>query len=133
VTDPPPAEQPLPVRLVVAGAVVLTLLLSVWAAFLVPVRAGSVPVPVWLLPLAVMLALGAAAGRRAGMTGALLPALTWLVSSGLLLGTKRAEGDLVVPPTVSGVAYLFGGMVLWAVVVVRAARVGATPAGRDDR
>lgn len=133
--EPTAAEPPLPVPLVLAVAVLLTLLLSVWAAFLVPVRIGAVPVPVWLLPAAGMLAVGLAAGRRAGLPGALLPAITWLLSSGLAFGTKRAEGDLVVPPTLSGLLYLYGGMVLWAVVVLRtsATRTATTPAGRGGR
>jgi hypothetical protein len=146
VSAPEPAtkEQDLPPVLVLALVLLFTVLLSLWAAFLVPLRVGDLPVPVWLVPLAAMLAMARAAARRLGLPGALLPALVWLALNVLVLGSTRAEGDLVVPASVSGMAYLYGGMVLWALVVVRASAAtrpgpappgsgGATPAGRSRR
>lgn len=115
----------------VAVALVLTVLLTVWASFLVPLRLSGVPVPVWALPLAAMLAAAAWAGRRAGIAGTVLPAALWLVLSWLVFGSARAEGDLVVPGTTSGYAYLFGGLVLWVLVVARAS--AASPRGGPRR
>jgi len=99
---------------------VLTGALTVWAAFLVPLRVGTLPAPAWLLPLAGTLALGWAAARRAGLLGALAPAVVWFVLSWPVLGAARAEGDLVVPGTGAGYAYLFGGLVAWAALVTAA-------------
>ena len=130
-------ERPLPAGVVVAVVLWLTLLLSVWGAFLSPFRVGSVLVPLWLVPLAVMIALAWAAARRAGLWGALAPALLWLTITYPVFGVQRPEGDLVVPATTAGYAYLFGGAVPWLVVVARAsadkragrpARAAATPA-----
>jgi MYXO-CTERM domain-containing protein len=124
----PDAPAPLPSGLVVAGATVLTAALTVWAAFLVPLRVGSLPAPAWLLPLAGALVLGRAAARRAGLPGALAPAVVWFLLSWPVLGAARTEGDLVVPGTGSGYAYLFGGLLAWAALVV-----GASGAHRRRR
>lgn len=124
-------EEPLPAPFVLGVALVLTALLSVWAAFLVPLRLGGVPLPAWLVPLAGMLAAASWAGRRVGPAGALVPAALWLAVSWLAFGSTRAEGDLVVPGSLSGYAYLFGGLVLWVVVVARAS--AATPGGGARR
>lgn len=107
----------LPSWAVVALALWFTALLSVWAGFLVPERVGSVPAPVWVLPLAAMLWLSHVAARRVGLWGALGPALVWLVLTWLVLGTRRPEGDLVIPATPAGYAYLFGGFLPWLVLV----------------
>ena len=117
--DTPPDDEPLPAAVVLGGAVLLTALLSIWAGFLVPLRVGDLPLPVWLVPLGAMLAVAVAAGRRIGLAGALAPALVWL-SSSTFQGAKRAEGDLVVPATLPGYAYLVGGLLLWAAVVLHA-------------
>jgi hypothetical protein len=111
-------------------ALVLVLLLTVWSAFLVPLHAGSTPVPLWLLPFAGMLAIGTVASRRLGLAGALAPALLWLAVGVLGFGSRTGGGDLVVPPSLSGYAYLFGGTVAWAAVVLRAsaAERGDAPA-----
>jgi hypothetical protein len=123
VPEPQPSpddETPLVRGLLWAHLLVLTLLLTVWGGFLVPVHVGGFPAPVWLVPLAALLGLGVGASRELGLAGALVPALVWVALSWLVLGTMRSEGDLVVPPTVSGYAYLVGGLVAWAVVVLRA-------------
>lgn len=136
-------ERPLPAAVVVAVALLLTALLSVWAAFLVPFRVGSVVVPLWLLPLVAMVAVARLASRRVGLWGALGPALLWLALSWLVLGTTRSEGDLVVPATATGYVYLCGGFVPWLVVVALASSSPrgeapapssrATPAGSPRR
>jgi hypothetical protein len=114
----PGAGLPAPVVVVLATAV--TVLLTLWAAFLVPLRLGSVPAPAWLVPLVAMLVVARAASRRAGLAGALLPGVAWLGLSWLVLGATRTEGDLVVPATASGYAYLFGGLLAWAALVTAA-------------
>jgi hypothetical protein len=58
--------------------------------------------------------------RRAG---AALPGLLWIVVA-LQLGSKRTEGDLVVPGDLRGVAFLLAGALAAALVV------GATPVRR---
>lgn len=110
----------LPSWALVGLALWFTVLLSVWAAFLVPLRVGSVPVPAWLAPLGLMVWLGRTAARRVGLWGALGPALAWLTLTWLVLGSRRGEGDLVIPGTAAGYAYLFGGFVPWLVVVALA-------------
>lgn len=134
--QPPDAQDALPSWVVVAVTAVLTALLSVWAAFLVPLRIGTVPVPVSLLLLASMAVLGVLAGRAAGWRAALLLALVWTCVT-LPLALIRREGDLVVQgiygSTLVGTLYLFGGTVLWAAVTSAAHRrgrfeaAGATP------
>jgi len=137
VPDPPPGEPPLPAWVVLLGVVVLTLLLSVWAAFLVPVRIHGFPVPFWLLPLAAMLGLALAAARRAGTGAAVLLGGLWGAVNVFGFGTTRTEGDLVVPGTPSGYAYLFGGFALWLAVIARAASaqgpVRPTPRRQERR
>lgn len=116
----PGSAAGLPSWALVGLALWFTVLLSVWAAFLVPLRAGSVPVPAWIAPLGLMVWLGWTAARRVGLWGALGPALTWLTLTWLVLGSRRGEGDLVIPGTALGYAYLFGGFVPWLVVVALA-------------
>jgi hypothetical protein len=131
------APAPLPSWVVVAVATVLVAALTVWAAFLVPLRAGTLPAPAWLVPLAASLALGWWAARRAGVLGAVPPAAVWFLLSWPVLGSARAEGDLVVPGTGAGYAYLFGGLVAWAALVTAASgadrRRRATPAAAPGR
>jgi hypothetical protein len=125
VGDPEPEQEgvqdePLPPLLLLAVVLALTLLLTVWAAFLVPLRlSGGLPLPLWLVPLGGMLALAAAAAHRVGLAGALAPALVWLALTMLVLAPERPEGDIVFPRTLSAYAYLYGGMLLWAVLVLR--------------
>lgn len=128
------AGQPaLPAWLVVAVVLGLTALLSVWAGFLAPERIGRVLVPVWLVPLAVMLGLARAASRRVGLWGALGPALVWVALSWAGLGVQRPEGDLVLPGTGWAYVYLLTGFVLWLVVVALASAPRRRPAQPQDR
>lgn len=112
-------DDRVPPALALSLVLVLGLLLTVWAAFLVPVRVRDVPVPVWLVPLGVLLALCRAAARSAGRAAVLAPGMLWLAVSWIVLGTVRAEGDLVVPATPAGYGYLGGGVLLWLVLLVR--------------
>ena len=102
----------------------LAFLLAVWGAFLVPLRWGSTPLPLaWVVALVGNGALGWYGGRLLGRSGALVPALIWLVVA-LALGSKRGEGDLIVPGSVSGLVFLLVGAVASAVAY------GAAPRSR---
>jgi hypothetical protein len=89
--------------------------LALVECFLVPLRAGTVPLPV-SVPLAIAgnVVLARLAGELTGrpLLGALPPVL-WLVVV-LVLAVPRAEGDLVVPGTLTGLVFLFGGAVAGA-------------------
>lgn len=116
---PPAAGAGSSDRLVTAlsfGLVLLiALLLAVWGAFLVPLRLGGVPVPACLVVAAVgNVALGVAGGRLLGTAGAVAPGVVWVVVA-LMLGSKRGEGDLVVPGTGMGTAFLAVGALAAAV------------------
>lgn len=100
-----------------ALVLLLTVLLALWGAFLVPLRIGGVAVPVGV---AVALAnyplcrAGAAAlGRRAG---AAVPMAVWAVLA-VLLSSQRSEGDLVITGSLRGVAFLLAGLLSAAVAV----------------
>ena len=87
----------------------LTLLLALWGAFLVPFRVGGTLVPVSVLLAGVgNLVVGRAGGRLAGTPGALVPGLLWLAVA-VLLSSRRAEGDLVVPGSAVGMLFLLTG------------------------
>lgn len=112
---PEPRPTPRPGRLATGGAyglvLVLALLLAVWGAFLVPLRVGAMLVPAsWVIALVGNGLLGWAGGRLLGRAGAAGPGLLWLAVA-LTLGTKRAEGDLVVPGTLPGLVFLAVGVV----------------------
>jgi hypothetical protein len=108
-----------------AAGGVLVCLAAVEAAvaecFYVPLRVGR-----WPLPLAVAGAVAgnvvlprlvvAATGRRGT---ALLPPVVWLIVA-LLFAASRPEGDLVVPGTASGLAFLFLGAIAGAFGAVSA-------------
>lgn len=89
--------------------------LAVVEAFLVPLRAGSIP-----LPLCVVLAVAgnvlltrlAATQADSLAAGALQPAL-WLVTV-VVLSLPRAEGDVIVEGSVTGLVFLFAGSVAGA-------------------
>jgi len=87
----------------------LTVLLAVWGAFLVPLRLGGVPVPLGVLLALATLPLCRAGGWALGSRlGAALPGAVWLVV-GATLGTRRSEGDLVVTGGALGLAFLVLG------------------------
>ena len=103
-----------------ALVLVLAVELALWGAFLVPLRAFGIPLPVG--PLIAIVANGAlgVAGCRVlhRRLGGVLPELLWLAIA-LTLGTQRPEGDVVIPGGGMGLAYLVGGAVA-AVIAVSA-------------
>lgn len=88
----------------------LTVLLAVWGAFLVPLRVHGVRAPLGVLLALATVPLGRAGatvlGRRAG---AVVPTLLWLTVAALL-ASQRREGDLVVTGDLSGLAFLLVGV-----------------------
>jgi hypothetical protein len=89
---------------------VLAVQLAVWGAFLVPLRIGGATVPVSLVVAAVgNVLLALVAGRLLGGVGALAPGVVWLLVA-FTLGSRRSEGDLVVPGTLVGTLFLAVGV-----------------------
>jgi len=83
---------------------------AVVECFLVPLHVGRWPVPV-SVPAAVVgnILLARLIARLTGRrTTAVLPPVLWLVVV-LVLAAPRAEGDLVVPGNLTGLAFLFFG------------------------
>ena len=118
----PPAPPPLAVRVVLGVLVVLAAgALAVIECFLVPLRIGTVPVPLCVpLAMAGNVVLARLAGELTGrpLAGVLPPALWLLVV--LVLAAPRAEGDLIVPGTLTGLVFLFAGVVAGAYGAARA-------------
>jgi hypothetical protein len=78
--------------------------------FLVPLHIGRWPLPVSVLAAVVgnvVFARGIARLTGSRRT-ALLPPVLWLAVV-LVMAAPRAEGDLIVPGTLTGLAFLFGG------------------------
>ena len=94
-----------------ALVVVLVLLTTVWGAFLVPFRLGGTLIPVSLVIVAVAnAALGLAGGRLLGRWGAAGTGLLWMYVA-FTLGSRRPEGDLIIPNGWVGLGYLVVGVV----------------------
>ena len=100
-----------------ALVLLLTALLALWGAFLVPLRLRGVAVP---LGVAVALtnyplcrAGAAALGRR---TGAAVPMALW-AGIAVLLSSQRREGDLIITGSLRGLAFLLVGLLAAAVAV----------------
>jgi hypothetical protein len=112
------AEGPAPLALRVAGGLLVVLAavaLAVVECFLVPLRVGTVPLPLCVpLAMAGNVVLARLAG---GLTGrsllGVLPPVLWLAVV-LVLAAPRAEGDLIVPGTLTGLVFLFAGAVAGA-------------------
>ena len=98
-----------------ALVLLLTVLLALWGAFLVPFRVGGTLVPVSLV-IAVVgnVLVGRAGARVAGSTGAVVPGLLWVALT-LVLSSRRAEGDVVVPGSTVGMGFLLAGALASAV------------------
>ena len=112
-----------------ALVLVLTVLLAVWGAFLVPLRIAGVPVPVGLgLALALVPAGRAGAGGLGDRLGVALPGALWLLV-GITLGSRRTEGDLVITGGTLGLLFLLLGTLGAAVTagLWRPPRRTATP------
>jgi Family of unknown function (DUF6113) len=97
----------------VLAAVVLaaaSVQVAVVESFLVPLHVGRWPLPVSVLAAVVgNVALARSIVRFTGYRRlAPLPPVLWLAVV-LVLSAPRPEGDLVVPGTLTGLAFLFGG------------------------
>ncbi len=113
---PRAAPDPLVLR-IVAGLLVSVAAvgLAVIEAFLVPLRIGSVRFPLCVpLAMAGNVLLTRLAARQTGsiVVGALQPAL-WLVTV-IVLSLPRAEGDVIVQGSLTGLVFLFAGVVAGA-------------------
>jgi hypothetical protein len=128
---PAPAD-PLALRLAAGGLVaVAAVALAVLECFLVPLRIGSVPVPI-VVPLAMAgnILLARLSGRWTGsVAGAAVPPVLWLVVV-IVLALPRAEGDLIVPGTLTGLVFLFAGAVAGAYGVAAELTRQVRPAAR---
>lgn len=106
-TDPPPLVRAGGLALVA----LLTVLLCLWGAFLIPFRLGSALVPLsWAVALVGNAALGVAAGRLGGKAAIVLAAGLWLAVA-FSLGGRRPEGDLIVTGDTVGLGFLLLGAV----------------------
>lgn len=116
------------VCLLVAGFVVGGLLALV-TAFFVPTRIGGVVSVGVLLTVLTIGPYSHAVGRALrSAPAAAVPGIGWFVVT-MLLATKRAEGDLVVTGSVSGLAFLLLGTVS-ATVGIGTVRAGINRAER---
>ena len=111
-----------------ALVLLLTVLLALWGAFLVPFRVGGTLVPVSLvIALVGNAVVGRAAARLAGSQGALATGVLWL-GVAFVLSSRRAEGDVVVPGSAVGTGFLLAGA-LGSAVAYGAAVLRTTPSG----
>lgn len=124
--------MPVPVRLVLlllavaAGAVA-----GVLGSFVHPVEAAGLPVGL-LLAAATSVGAWVTCGLLLGRPGSAAAVLGWLVVV-LLLSSRRPEGDLVVPGTAAGYAWLLGGLLLGAgCVALPYRRPGRAPAAPSE-
>jgi hypothetical protein len=136
-----PAREPVPYRdpmvlRVVAGVLiaVAAVALAVLECFLVPLRIGSVPFPiVVLLALAGNVLLPRLAARQTGsLVGAAVPPVLWLVVV-IVLSLPRAEGDLIVEGSLTGLVFLFAGAVAGAYGVAAEVARRVKPAAAPRR
>lgn len=108
--------------------------LAVVECFLVPLRAGTLPLPVCvLLAVAGNVLLPRLSARLSGVPPtAAIPAVLWLLVV-LVLAWERPPGDLIVPGTLTGLVFLFAGAIAGAYgaasSITRAARVAGPPRG----
>jgi len=129
------AADPLAAR-VVAGVLIslFSVGLALVEAFLVPLRVGTVPLPICvLLAVAGNVVLTKLAVRQTGsvVVGVLQPVLWLLVV--VVLSLPRAEGDLIVPGSATGLVFLFAGAVAGAYGVASEITRRAGPAARTRR
>ena len=137
VPAPPPSHAADPLAVRVAAGVLISVFsigLALVEAFLVPLRVGTVP-----LPLCALLAVVGNAGltklavRQTGsiVWGVLQPVLWLLVI--VVLSVPRAEGDLIVPGTAIGLVFLFAGAVAGAYGIASEVTRRAGAAARTRR
>lgn len=109
---------PDPLVLRIAAGLLVTVAsvgLAVVESFLVPLRVGSIPLPLCVvLAVAGNVLLTRLAGRQTGsiLAAALQPAL-WLLTV-VVLSLPRPEGDVIVAGTVTALVFLFAGSVAGA-------------------
>ena len=121
----------------VAAGVLISLFsvgLALVEAFLVPLRVGTVPLPICvLLGVAGNVVLTKLAVRQTGsvVVGVLQPVLWLLVV--VVLSLPRAEGDLIVPGSATGLVFLFAGAVAGAYGVASEITRRAGAAARTRR
>jgi hypothetical protein len=129
------AGDPVVVR-VAAGVLiaVLALGLALVEAFLVPLRIGTVPLPVCVpLAMAGNIVLAKLAVRQTGsIAWGAAPPVLWLVVV-VVLSLPRSEGDLVVPGTLTGLVFLFAGAIAGAYGVASEITRRAGAAARTRR
>ena len=134
---PPPSHAADPLAVRIAAGVLISVFsvgLALVEAFLVPLRVGTVP-----LPLCALLAVVGNAGltklavRQTGsiVWGVLQPVLWLLVI--VVLSVPRAEGDLIVPGTAIGLVFLFAGAVAGAYGIASEVTRRAGAAARTRR
>lgn len=116
--------HPAPRLLLHAGAALGGTAAGLLGSFAHPLRLAGLPVGLagGLALTAAVVALGRAAG--AGRGPGLVAALGWCVPV-LLLSAPRPEGDLVIPASGLGYAWLLGGLAVVAASVVRRPSAGA--------
>jgi hypothetical protein len=116
--------------LVAAVAVGLALV----EAFLVPLRVGTVPLPICVpLAMAGNVVLAKLAARQTGSAAwAVMPPVLWLLVI-VVLSLPRPEGDLIVPGTLTGLVFLFAGAVSGAYGVASEITRRAGAAARTRR
>jgi hypothetical protein len=132
---PDRAADPLTAR-VTAGVLIslFSVGLALVEAFLVPLRVGTVPLPICvLLAVAGNVVLTKLAVRQTGsvVVGVLQPVLWLLVV--VVLSLPRAEGDLIVPGSATGLVFLFAGAVAGAYGVASEITRRAGAAARTRR
>ena len=133
--QPDPEGPPSTGFLVASYAVVLvlTVLLALWGAFLVPFRVGGVLVPLcWVVVAVGNVGVALLGSRLVGSLGAAVPGLLWLGLVAVLL-PRKSEGDLVLPGTYVALGYLIVGAIAsaiaWGYASARArSAAAATPA-----
>jgi hypothetical protein len=127
--------QPLAVR-VAAGVLVAAVAvgLALVEAFLVPLRVGTVPLPICVpLAMAGNVVLAKLAARQTGSAAwAVMPPVLWLLVI-VVLSLPRPEGDLIVPGTLIGLVFLFAGAVSGAYGVASEITRRAGAAARTRR
>ena len=117
---------------------VLGLALGIVGAFLVPLRVGTVMLPVSpVLAVVGNIAVGVLGARAAGSrAGAVVPGAAWLIAV-LALGSARPEGDVILPggggEGAVALAFIGLGAVAAAVGVGLGAPRRTTPAGPSRR
>ncbi len=116
--EPAPDHRSDPLVLRVLAGVLIAVAaagLALIECFLVPLRIGSVPFPL-AVPLAMAgnILLARLAGRQTGsIAGAAVPPVLWLAVV-IVLAWPRAEGDVIVEGSVTGLVFLFAGAVAGA-------------------